>query len=96
MAVGFIWACCQCHSLDSEIVTDFQVDLVFAAVCVLGDEHSLGLEFSLGGEHSLFLCLLFLVVDDRRAVAGKMIYMPMTCFPAMVEEAGKVMERFPF
>jgi len=26
MVVGFIWASCRCHILDSEIVRDFQVD----------------------------------------------------------------------
>jgi hypothetical protein len=30
MVVGFIWASCQCHILDSGIVRDFQVDLGLA------------------------------------------------------------------
>jgi len=41
MAVGFIWASPQCHHLDSEIVRDFRVGLVFAAVDALGGEVSL-------------------------------------------------------
>jgi len=84
MAVGYIWASRQCHSLDSEIVRDFRVDLVFAAVGALA------------GELSLFLFQPFSVVDDRSAVAGTMMYMPLTSFPAMVQEDGKLMEHFPF
>jgi len=37
MVVGFIWASHQCHILDSEIVRDFRVDLVLAAIGVLDD-----------------------------------------------------------
>jgi len=90
MAVGFIWANRRCHSLDSKIVRDFRVDLVFAAVGALG------------GEVSLFLFFPFSVVDDRSAVAGTMIYMPLISFPARVQEDGEVMEHlevrehFPF
>jgi len=90
MAVGFIWANHRCHSLDSKIVRDFRVDLVFAAVGALG------------GELSLFLFFPFSVVDDRSAVAGTMIYMPLISFPARVQEDGEVMEHlevmehFPF
>jgi len=29
MVVGYFWASCRCHSLDSRIVRDFQVDLVW-------------------------------------------------------------------
>jgi hypothetical protein len=72
MAVGFIWASRRCHSLNSEIVRDFRVDLVFAAVGALGYEHS------------LLLFLLFPVVDDRSAVAGTLMYMPLTSFPERV------------
>ena len=86
MAVGFIWASRQCHSLDSKIVRDFRVDLVFAAVGALG------------GELSLFLFFPFSVVDDSSAVvvAGTMIYMPLISFPVRVQEDGEVMEHFPF
>ena len=35
MVVGFIWAGHRCHSLDSEIVRDFRVDLVLAAIGAL-------------------------------------------------------------
>jgi len=92
MAVGFIWADRRCHSLDSKIVRDFRVDLVFAAVGALG------------GELSLFLFFPFSIVDDRSAVvvAGTMIYMPLISFPARVQEDGEVMghlevmEHFPF
>jgi len=37
MAVGFIWASRRCHILDSEIVRDFRVDLVLAAIGALDD-----------------------------------------------------------
>jgi hypothetical protein len=37
MAVGFIWASRRCHSLDSEIVRDFPVDLVLAAIGTFAD-----------------------------------------------------------
>jgi len=90
MAVGFIWANRRCHSLDSKIVRDFQVDLVFAAVGALG------------GELSLILFFPYSVVDDRSAVAGTMIYMPLISFPPKVQEDGEVMEHlevmehFPF
>jgi len=90
MAVGFRWASRRCHCLDSKIVRDFRVDLLFAAVGALG------------GELSLFLFFPFPVVDDRSAVAGTMIYMPLISFPARVQEDGKVMEHlevmehFPF
>jgi len=67
MAAGFLWASHRCHSLDYEIVSDFRVDLVFAAIGALGGE------LSFGGEHSLFLFLPFSVVDDRGVVAGTMI-----------------------
>jgi len=84
MEVGFIWASRQCHSVDSEIVRDFQVDLVFAAVGAFG------------GELYLFLFLQFLVVNDRSAVTRTKIYMPLISFPTRVEDDGEVMEHFPF
>ena len=60
------------------------MDLVIAAVDALG------------GELSLFLFLPFLVVNDRSAVEGTMMYMPLTNFPTRVQEDGKLMEHFPF
>jgi len=51
---------------------------------------------TLGSELSLFLFLPFLVVDDRSAVAGTMIYMPLVSFPERVQEDGDVMEHFLF
>jgi len=113
MVVGFIWASRECHSLDSEIVRDFRVDLVLAAIGVFADSivgSILGsivgsaiigsivgsAIIALGSELSLFLFLPFSVVDDRSAVAGTMIYMPLISFPAKVQEDGEVMEHFPF
>lgn len=49
---------------------------------------------ALDSELSLFLFLHFLVVDDRSAVAGTMIYMPLISFLARVQEDGKVMKHF--
>jgi len=46
MAVGFIWASRWCYRLHSEIERHFRVGLVFAVVCDLGDELSLGGELS--------------------------------------------------
>jgi len=51
---------------------------------------------ALGSELSLFLFLPFSVVDDRSAVAGTMIYMPLISFPARAREDAEVMEHFPF
>ena len=96
MAVGCIWASHRCHSLDFKIVRDFQVDLVFSAVGALGGELSFGCELSLGGVLSLFLFLPFSVVGDRSAVAGTMIYIPLTSVPARVQEDCEVMEHFLF
>jgi len=90
MGVGSIWASRQCHSLDSDIVRDFRVDLVFAAVGALGGE------LSVGGELSLFLFLPFSVVDDRCPVAGTIIYMPLITFPARVQDDGEVKKHFLF
>ena len=81
MVVGFIWASRQCHNLDSEIVRDFQVDLVWAAIGAFADSIVGSIFGSIVGsaiigvqsELSLFLFLPFSVVDDRSAVAGTMI-----------------------
>jgi hypothetical protein len=45
---------------------------------------------------SLFLFLPFSVGNDRSAVAGTMIYMPLTSFLVRVQEDGEVIEHFPF
>jgi hypothetical protein len=75
--VGFIWASRRCHSLDSGIVRDFRVNLILAVIGAL-DDSTVGLIVglivgsaisTLGSELSLFLFLLFSVVDDRSAVA---------------------------
>ena len=42
MAVGFIWASRQCHSLHSGIVTDCPVDLVWAVKGALRTEEAGG------------------------------------------------------
>jgi hypothetical protein len=94
MEVGFIWASRRCHSLDSEIVRDIRVDLVLSDLIV---GSTVGCLISApGSEVSLFHFLPFSVVDDRCAVAGTMIYMPLISCPARVQEDGKVMEHFPF
>jgi hypothetical protein len=98
MEVGFIWASRRCHSLDSEIVRDFQVDLVFSDLIVCSIVGSIvGSSIcALGSEVSLFLFLPFSVVDDRSAVAGTMINMPLISFQVRVQEDGEVIEHFPF
>ena len=53
------------------------------------------LPISLGSKLSLILFLPLSVVDDRSAVVGTIIYMPLTSFPARVQDDGKVMEHFP-
>jgi len=68
------------------------VDLVLAAIGA-PDDSIVG---SIVGELSLFLLFQFLVVDDRSAVAGTMIYMPSISFPARLQDNGEVMEHFPF
>jgi len=50
---------------------------------------------TLGSELSLFLYFPLSVVDDRSVVAGTSIYMPLTSFPARVQEDGEGMEHFP-
>jgi hypothetical protein len=77
-------------------------ELSFGRALSLGDKlsfgHELSLagELSLGGELSLFLFLSVLVVDDRSAVVGSMIYMRLKSFPARVQEDGEVREHFLF
>jgi hypothetical protein len=71
-------------------VTDFQVNLVFAAVGALG------------GEHCLIPFFPISVVEDRSAVTVTMIYTPLICFLVRVQDGGQVMEHlevmghFPF
>jgi hypothetical protein len=96
MVVGYIWACRRCHSLDWRIeeVGGF-VDAIVGVsedsiVDLVGSVIS-----SLESELSLFLFLPFVVVDERSAVAGTMIYMPLIILPARVQEYGEVMEHFP-
>ena len=38
----------------------------------------------------------FSVADDRSAIVGTMIYMPLISFPARLQEDGEVMEHSPF
>jgi hypothetical protein len=77
-------------------------ELSFGRALSLGDKlcfgHELSLagELSLGGELSLFLFLWVLVVDDRSAVVGTMIYMRLKSFPSRVQEDGEVREPFLF
>jgi len=102
--VGCIWANRRCHSLHSEIVRDFRVHLVLAAIGAFADlmEGSIvgsivgSAIIALGSELSLLLFLLFSVVDGRSAVAGTIIYMPLISFLVRVQEDGEVMEHFPF
>jgi hypothetical protein len=96
MAVGFISASRRCQILDSEIVRDFRVDLVLAAIGALDDSIVGSIVGSSVGEVSLFLLFPFSVDDDRSAVAETMIYMRLISFPARLQEDGKVMEHFPF
>jgi len=51
---------------------------------------------SIVGELSLFLHFLFAVDNDRSAVLGSMRYMPLSSFPATLQEDAEVMEHFPF
>jgi len=51
---------------------------------------------TLGSELSLFRFLQLSVVDDRSAVAGPIIYIPLVSFLARVQEDSEVMEHFPF
>jgi len=108
MAVEFTWASHRCHSLDSGIARDFRVDLILAAIDALHDWivgsivcSILGwivgsIVGSIVGELSLLLLFPFSVVDDRSAVTGTMIYMPLISFPARLQDDGEVMEHFPF
>jgi hypothetical protein len=93
MAVGFIWASRQCHSLDFRIE---EVGGFVDAIVAVSEDSIVGLIVdSVLSELSLFLFLPYSVVDERSAVAGTMIYMPLIIFPARVQEDGEVMEHFP-
>ena len=80
------------------------MELVLAAIRALDDSivgSIIGLIIasivaSILGELLLFLLFPLLVVDDRSAVAGTMIYMPLISFPARQYEDGEVIEYFPF
>jgi hypothetical protein len=95
MAVGFIWASRWCHSLDFRIE---EVGGFVDAIVGVSEDSIVGLVGSVissfENEFSLFLFLPFSVVDERSAVAGTMIYMPLIIFPARVQEDGEVMEHF--
>jgi hypothetical protein len=99
MAVGFKCASHRCQGLDSEIVRRFRVDLVLAAIGAL--DHSIvgsivgSIIGSVAGEPSLILFFPLSVVDNRSAVAGNMIYMPLIRFPVRVQEDGEFIEHFP-
>ena len=97
MAVGFIWASRRCHSLDLRID---EVGGFLDAIVGVSEDSIVGLVgsviSSLESKLSLFLFLPFSVVDERSAVTGTMIYMPLIIFPARVQQDGEVMEHFPF
>jgi len=93
MAVGSKWASCRCYSLDFR--TEEAGGLVGA---IIGDTEDLivgSLIITLGSELSLFLFLPLLVVNDRSAVAGTIIYMPLISYAARVQDDGEGMEHFP-
>jgi hypothetical protein len=93
MAVGFIWARHRSHSHDFRIE---EVGEFVDAIVGVSEDSIVGLVVgSVLSELSLFLFLPFSVVDERSAVAGTMIYMPLIIFPARVQEDGEVMEHFP-
>jgi hypothetical protein len=96
MAVGFISASRRCHSLDFRIE---EVGGFVDAIVGVSEDSIVGLVgsviSSLENELSLFLFLPFSVVDERSAVAGTIIHMPLIIFPARVQEDGEVMEHFP-
>jgi len=76
------------------------VDLVLAAIGAL-DDSIVGsivssIVGSIVGDLSLVLLFPFSEVDDRSAVAGTMIYMPLISFPWRLQEDGEVMEHFLF
>jgi hypothetical protein len=73
-----------CQSLDFEIMKELQVDLVFAAVGALR------------GEMTISLFLRFAVVDDRSAVVGTIMYIPLNSCLGTVQEDCKYMEHFAF
>jgi hypothetical protein len=84
MAIGFIWPSHWCHILDSGIVRDFQVDLVLAVICALNDTVVVSIVGCIVGsaiESELSLVPFSLVIDDRSAILGTMIYMPLFSFP---------------
>jgi hypothetical protein len=110
LVVGFICASCPFHIHDSEIMRDFRVDLVLAAMSALDDSivGSVIVGWIVGSvivgsivgsaistlELCLFLFFPFSAVN-KSAVAGNIIYMTLISFPARVQEDGEVMEHFP-
>ena len=68
------------------------MNLVLAAIDAL-DGSIVG---SIVGELSLFLLFPFLVVNDRSAVMGTIIYIPLSNFLARLQEDGEAMEHLLF
>jgi hypothetical protein len=63
---------------------------------VISEDSIVGsLMISLGSKLSLFRFSQLLAVDDRSVVAGTIIHMPLSSFPARVHEDTEVMEHFP-
>ena len=81
-------------------------DLVLAAIRALDDLIVSSIEGSaiiglivasaiITFELSLILIFPFSVVE-KSVIAETMIYMPLICFPARLQEDGEIMEHFPF
>jgi hypothetical protein len=109
MTVGLICAGCQCHTLDSEIVRDLVLAVIYALDdAIVGSIVGSAIVGSIIGsivgsivgsaistlELSLFLCFPFSVVN-KSAVVATIIYRPLISFPVGVQEDGEVMEHFP-
>lgn len=109
---GYIFAGNGCHSLDSRCVRDSRAILVTLVKCILTKQEAGGLEdanigdsveeilgssiIAHGIEVSLIICYQLLVVNDRSAVTGTIIYMPLNCYPAWLQDDCKVMNYCPF
>jgi hypothetical protein len=71
-------------AVEGAFTTEEAGGLVDAIVGDSEDSIVSSLIITLGSELSLFHFLPLSVVDDRNAVVGTMIYMPLTSFPAKV------------
>jgi hypothetical protein len=74
MVVGSIWASDGCHIADSDIVSEFRVDMVLA---VIGNFDDLIVGITIGsivGELSRRLLCPFSVVNNRSAVVKSNTY----------------------